>query len=104
LRSIAQDLKPVADAEHGTAALGERLHLAHDGRETRHCAGAQIVAVREAARQDQHVSALQIRVLVPEILGILAKDIFRRKKRVFVAVAAGEHHHSESHCQSTSTR
>src|SRR5205814_231967 len=56
---LEQYLKAVADAEHRAAALGEPAHGAHDRREARHRAGAQVVAVREAARQDHDVGALR---------------------------------------------
>ena len=72
---LEQDLEAVADAEHRTAARGERLHRRHDRREARHRAGAQVVAVREAAGQDDDVGALQARVLVPDELGLLAEHV-----------------------------
>ncbi len=50
---LAQDLEAVADAEHRPALVGERAHRAHRRREARDRAAAQVVAVREAARQDR---------------------------------------------------
>ena len=70
-----QHLKPVADSEDGTAAGGERLDLAHDRREARHRAGPKVVAVGEAARQNDDVSAFQIGVLVPDVLGGLPEHV-----------------------------
>ena len=63
---LAQDLEPVADAEHRTAALGEGAHLVHDGGEPRDRARAQVVAVGEPARQDDRVDAAQVVLGVPQ--------------------------------------
>ena len=92
-----QDLKAVADAEHRAAAVGERLHGAHDRREAGDRAGAQIVAVRESAGQDDDVGALQVGVLVPDELGVLAEHVLRGVIGVVVAVAAGKHDDAEFH-------
>src|SRR5919199_130326 len=67
-------------------------HRAHDRREARHRAGTEMVPMREAAGQDDDVRAFEIRVLVPNVLGVLAEHVLGGMKRVFVAVAAGEHH------------
>ena len=52
---LAEHLEAVADAEHGPAGRGERRDLPHHRREARDRAGAQVVAVREAARDDHAV-------------------------------------------------
>ena len=57
---LEQNLEAVADAEHRAAAVGEGLHRCHDRREARDGAGAQVVAVREAARQDDDVGAAEV--------------------------------------------
>ena len=101
---LEQDLKAVADAEYRPAAFGERPHRSHHRREPRHRAGAQVVTVRKAAWQDDHVGAFQIGVLVPEIFGLLAEQVLGRVKRVLVAVAPREHDDAKFHDQSTSTR
>src|SRR5260221_6999895 len=99
-----QDLKSVADAEHGPASLGKRAHRAHDGREARHRAGTKVVAVREAPGQDQDVGTLQVRILVPEVFRLLAEHVPRGVIRVLVAVAAGKDDYAKSHSYSTSIR
>ena len=96
-----QNLKPVADADHEPAALGERLDLAHDRREARHRAGAKVVAVSEPAGQHDDVGALQAGVLVPDELGRLAEHGRRRMIRIVVAVAAGKHDDAEFHVRSS---
>ncbi len=66
----------------GPPALRERPDGRHDRREPRHRAGPQVVAVREAAGQNDDVGALQVGVLVPEIVGLLAEhDLWRREAR-----------------------
>ena len=72
---LEQHLEAVADAEHRPALAGELRDRGHDRREPGDRAGAQIVAVREAAGQDHDVGALQARLLVPDELGVLAEDV-----------------------------
>ena len=50
---LEQDLEAVADAEHRSTPARELGHRRHDRREPRDGAGAQVVAVREAAGQDR---------------------------------------------------
>ena len=57
---LAGDLEAVADGEHRSAALRVRDDLLHDRAEARDRAGAQIVAVAEAAGQDDDVDSLEI--------------------------------------------
>ena len=63
---LAQDLEAVAAAEHGAARLGEAAQLADRRREARDRAGADVVAVGEAAGDDRGVEALEPDVLVPQ--------------------------------------
>jgi hypothetical protein len=72
----------------------------HDRGKARHRTGAQVIAVREPAGQNHDVGALQIGVLVPEILGLLAEQIGRGVICVFVAIAAGKDDDTETHGQS----
>src|SRR5207249_1352833 len=95
-----KNLEPVADPENGTTVFGKAPHLAHDRREARHRSGPQIVAVREPARQNQHVGAFEIGVLVPEVLGLPAKNICGGVIRVLVAVAAWKDDNPEFHLTS----
>ena len=46
--------------------------------------------MREAARQDDDVGALEARLLVPDELGVLAEDVLGRVIRVVIAVGAGK--------------
>src|SRR5262249_12418507 len=94
------DLEAVADGEHPAAALGERLHLAHDRAPGRHRAGAEVVAVAEAAGQDDDVDAAEVVVLVPEddpLRALRREDTRAGVERVVVAVRAGEADDPELH-------
>ena len=91
--------KPLQMPSTGPPAGGERLHFSHDRREARDRAGPQVVAVCEAAGQYHDVGALQVRVLVPDELGVLAEDVCRRVIGVVVAVAAWKHDNGELHHQ-----
>src|SRR5438445_13711658 len=61
-----QDLKPVADAKDQPAGLGEASDRSHHRGEPRNRAGAKIVAVGEAAGNDDRVYMREHRFLVPE--------------------------------------
>ena len=69
-----QNLEAVADAEHQAAIRGELLHRLHHRREARDRAAAQIIAVREAAGQNDGIDVAQIDGIVPDELGFLAQD------------------------------
>ena len=85
---LAQDLEAVADAEHRAARAGEALDLLHHRREARDRADPQVVAVGEAAGDDDRVGAAQVVVGVPEQLGVA--DPPRRLQRVHLVTRAGE--------------
>ena len=87
---LAQDLEAVADAEHEAAVGGEAHDAVHDRREARHRAAAQVVAVGEAAGQDDAVDAVQRPVFVPERHRDLAEHLLERVKGVVVIERAGE--------------
>jgi hypothetical protein len=57
---LAQDLEAVADPRHRAARARERAHLAHDGALRGDGAGAQVVAVAEAAGKEDGVHPLQV--------------------------------------------
>ena len=87
---LGEDLEAVADPEHQPAVAGERRHGAHDRAEPRDDAGPQVVAVREAARQDDRGDALERRLLVPQARPARRRPGARAWTRVAVAVAARE--------------
>ena len=61
----------------------------HHGREAGDSAGAQVVAVGEAAGDDHRVDALRARVAVPEDLALRA-ELLDREDHVLFAVRARE--------------
>src|SRR5262245_35703500 len=98
---LGEDLEAVADADDRSALLRERSHLLHHRREPGDGPAAQVVAVAEPARAADQVATLQVMVLVPEQLGLMAEDLPRRVKGVLVAVAAGEDDDPDLHPIST---
>src|SRR5882762_10316585 len=64
--SFEEDLETVADAEDKTTGFGEFGDGVHDGREAGDGAGAEIVAVGEAAGEDDGVAIVEIFGLVPD--------------------------------------
>ena len=74
----------------GPPAAANVCHLLHDRREARDRAGAQVVAVREPARQDHGVGALEARVLVPDELGVLPEHVLGGVVGVVIAVGSGK--------------
>ena len=63
---LDEHLEAVADAEDRHALGRGILHLRHDRRERGDRAGAQVVAVAEAAGKDERVDALEVVRAVPE--------------------------------------
>ena len=63
---LAQHLEAVADAEHGHAVVRPLDDVLHQGRAGGDGAGPQVVAVGEAAGEDDGVDVLQVVVGVPE--------------------------------------
>ena len=87
---LAEDLEAVADAEHRTSGSRKRADGFHDRSEARDRARAQVVAVREAAREDDGRGLGRKRALaVPDELG-LGPDCAERPGGVTVVVGAGE--------------
>src|SRR5689334_22687817 len=94
---LAGDLKAVADGKHRPASFCVRNDLLHDRAEARDCSGTQIVAVAESAREDDHVRALKIVILVPQIDRFFAEYFGDRVISVVITVGTGEGHDAEFH-------
>ena len=101
---LAQNLKPVAGADYQPAVGGELRHALHDRREPRDCAGAQIVAVAEPARQHDALDPADRFVLVPQDARVVAHHLRNCIQRVAVVQRAGEAHDAPLHSPSTSNR
>ena len=63
---LAEHLEAVADAEHRHALVRPRDDVLHQGRAGRDGAGPQVVAVGEAAGEDDGVDVLEVVVGVPQ--------------------------------------
>jgi len=94
---FAQDLKSIADAQHRAALRGKGLHGLHDGAETGNRAGAQIIAVAEAAGNDHGVKAGQGILLVPEQPDGMAEHVLDDMEGVLIAIGGGELQDGEVH-------
>jgi hypothetical protein len=69
----------------------------HDGREAGDGAGAQVVAVREAAGKNDRVGAFEAGVLVPDQLSVLAQHVLGGVIRIVVAIRSGKDDDREFH-------
>ncbi len=87
---FAEHLEAVADAEDEAAFGGEFFDGGHDGGEAGDGAGAEVVAVGEAAGEDDAVEVGEGIFFVPEVLGVLAEDVAEGVVAVGVAPGAGE--------------
>ena len=87
--------KPLQMPEHEPAVSREALDLAHDRREPRDRADAQVVAVGEAAGDDHRVGAAQVGVGVPQQLGLA--DAAGGGERVALVARARELHDAKLH-------
>ena len=94
---LAQDLKPVARAEHQSAASGKFGEFLHHRRASRDGPRAEIITIREASRQDDTVDPGEVAVAVPHELDRLAQDFGDDVVEVVVAPRAREHDHAELH-------
>ena len=92
---LAQDLEAVADPEHRAAVAREGDDVLHDRREARDGADAQVVAIGEAARDDDGVDVLQPAVGVPQQHGLSHPR--GRELRVDVVAGAREADDAELH-------
>jgi hypothetical protein len=87
---LAEDLEAVADTEHGSSVCGERAHRLHHGRDTGDRAAAEVVAVREPAREDDAGNVpRQCALGVPDGDGLGAERL-ECEPRVTVVVRPGE--------------
>ena len=82
-------------------AVGVAADRLHDRRELRQRAGAEVVAVRETARDDHAVGAFEVRLLVPEQLGVRAEHVVRHVHRIVIAVRAGKDDDAEFHADAS---
>jgi len=86
---LAEDLEAVADPEHRAALVREACDRSHRGSEARDRAAAQVVAVREAAREEDATDARELVLRVPH-RDRLGAERAQRPERVAVVVRPGE--------------
>ena len=67
---LAKHLEAVADPKHEPTFIRELDDRRHRGSEARNRTRAQVVAVREASRHHDRVSATKVAVRVPDQLGV----------------------------------
>src|SRR4029077_542502 len=66
---FAENLEAIANAQHEATGTSEACDGVHHRRETRDRAGAQIIAVRETAGQNDGVKTCEVLRLVPDEFG-----------------------------------
>ena len=94
---LAQNLEAVADADDGLASLGVSPHSFHHGRESGDGAGAQVVAVGEAAGDDDGVVGIKVAFTVPDEVRPLPQLMREHVLAVLLGPGAGEYEHGEVH-------
>src|SRR4029077_13663550 len=88
---FAENLKAIANAEDETTRAGEPRNRVHYRRKTRDRAGAQIIAVGEAAGQNHGVETGEVLRLVPDGLGRYVKDFVYSVQGIVIAVRSGKY-------------
>ena len=92
---LAQHLEAVADPQYRAAVTGEGQHRGHHRREAGDRAHAQVVPVGEPAGDDHGVDAVQVRIRVPEELGLA--HAVGREQGVALVAGTGKADHAEAH-------
>jgi len=92
-----EDLEAVADAENRTAGRGEFADGLHDGRKLGDGAATEVIAIGEAAGEDDGVHVVERCGVMPDEFGRLREIVSDRKKSVVVAVASGKNNHAKFH-------
>lgn len=73
------------------------MHGLHDRGKLGNRAAAEVVAVREAAGQDNRIHAAQRFLLVPKKFSLVAEILRHGVESVVIAIAARKDHHTEAH-------
>ena len=95
---FAQDLKPIACAEHELAGARVADHCLHDRRKTSDGSTAKVIAVRESPRQHDGIEIIKRRFLVPDVFGSQSIKPINRRDAILIAVGTGKLNDSEFHC------
>ena len=94
---LAEDLEAVADADDRLARLGVLDDGLHHRRKAGDRAGAKVVAVGEAAWEDDAIVRGEVGLAVPDEVSFVAHDVPQGVLRVVVAPGAGENDDGEAH-------
>src|ERR1035438_2730123 len=94
---FGKDLEAVADAQHQSAAGSKPLHRLHDGRKPRDGAGAKVISVGEASRNQDGIDAGQILGIVPKECYGLVSHFSDDVERVVVAIGTRKDENPEFH-------
>src|SRR5579864_2311018 len=94
---LAEDLEAVANPDYESAVGGESRYALHDRREARDRAASEVVAVTEAAGEDNAMRTAEAFVLMPQERSVLAEHIPQRMKRVVVVERAGKAYDTPPH-------
>src|SRR6266566_1138531 len=79
---FAQNLKPVARAEHELASMRVTDYCAHNGRKARNSAATKVIAIRESTRQHNRVEIIERRFLVPDIFSVQSVESVNRRQAI----------------------
>src|ERR1017187_4045210 len=95
---LAENLETVADPEDEASIGCKFADRFHHWREFGDCTGAEIIAVGEATGNDDCVTPLQVRRVVPEEGHGLLGDFRDGPKGVVITVGTGEDDDAKFHC------
>ena len=94
---FAEDLEAIADAQDQAAGTGKSIEGPHDRRKTGDGAGAEIIAIRKAAGQDDRIEAGEIFGLVPDEFDRLPQDAADGVESVVIAIGTGKDDNTNFH-------
>jgi len=83
---FAQNLKPVARAEHELASVRITDYRAHNGRKARNSAATKVIAIRESTRQHDRIEIIERRFLVPDIFSAQSVESVNRRQAILIAI------------------
>src|SRR4051812_13498065 len=97
---FAQDLKAVTNTQHESAVGRESLDGLHHRAETRDCAGAQIIAIAEPARNHCGIDATERAFLMPQQMSRVSQHVPQNVNDILVAIRSGKLQDGEIHSSS----
>jgi hypothetical protein len=83
---FAQNLKPVARAEHELASVRVIDYCAHNRRKARNSAATKVIAIRESTRQHDRNEIIERRFLVPDIFSAQSVESVNRRQAILIAI------------------